>query len=89
MNELVVDGEHLLDPDGIRQGWVDYFKALATPIEKGNFDEEYKIHIELRKHLIQNMCETDKPDIEISNNDFQKLIKSMKTIKQQTRTVLQ
>ena len=42
LNEFVVDGEHLLDPDGLRQGWVDYFKALGTPIENGNLDENIR-----------------------------------------------
>ena len=78
LNELVVNGEHLSDPDMIRQGWADYFKTLATPIENENFDENYKAHIELRKHLIQNVCENDKTETEISSGDVQKVISSMK-----------
>ena len=50
LNELVINGEHLTDSDGIRQGWADYCKTLPTPAEKKNFEEEYKAHIELRKH---------------------------------------
>ena len=81
MKELVVNGEHLSDPDMIRQGWEDYFKTLATPIESENFDEKYKAHIELRKHLIQNVCENDKTETEISSGDVQKVISSMQNNK--------
>ena len=65
--------------------WADYFKTLATPIENENFDEKYNAHIELRKHLIQNVCENDKTETETSSGDVQKVISSMKTIKRQTR----
>ena len=34
LNELVINGEHLSDSDGVRQGWADYFKTLPTPVEK-------------------------------------------------------
>ena len=57
----------------LRHGWADYFKTLATPVENKNFDEEYKAHIELRKHLIQNVCENDINENEISTSDVQKL----------------
>ena len=81
LNELVINGDHLTESDSIRQGWADYFKTLATPVENKNFDEEYKAHIELRKHLIQNVCENDKNKTEISTNDVQKVINSMKNSK--------
>ena len=42
LNELMVNGELLSDPVMIRQGWAEYFKTLATPVENVNFDEEYK-----------------------------------------------
>ena len=64
---VFVNGEHLSDADMIRQGWADYFKTLATLIENENFDEEYNAHIELRKHLIQNLCENDKTETDISS----------------------
>ena len=81
LNELVINGDHLTESDSIRQGWADYFKTLATPVENKNFDEEYKAHIELRKHLIQNVCENDKNKTEISTSDVQKVINSMKNSK--------
>ena len=81
LNELVINGDHLTESDSIRQGWADYFKTLATPEENKNFDEEYKAHIELRKHLIQNVCENDKNETEISTSDVQKVINSMKNSK--------
>ena len=79
LNELVVKGERLSEPDKIRQGWVDYFKTLATG--NVNFDESYKYQIELRKRLIQNVCENNQIETEVSSSDVQKVINSMKNNK--------
>ena len=81
LNELVVQGERLSEPDKIRQGWVDYFKTLATPTGNVNFDESYKYQIELRKHLIQNVCENNQIETEVSSSEVQKVINSMKNNK--------
>ena len=81
LNELVISGEYLTDSDSIRQWCADYLKTLPTPVENKIFDEKYKAHIELRKHLIQNICENDKNKTEISISDVQKVINSMKNNK--------
>lgn len=78
LNELIVNGETLSETNKIRQGWADYLKLLATPAENENFDESYKNHIQLRRHLIQNMCKNDQIDIIISSSDVQEVISSMK-----------
>ena len=77
----MVNGERLSEPDKIRQGWADSFKTLATPTGNENFNESYKYQIELRKHLIQNVCENNQIETEVSSCDVQKFKMYVKTIK--------
>ena len=55
---------------------------LATPVDNEKFDSTYKSKVELRKLLIQNICEHDETDFEpVSREQVIKTIKSMKNNK--------
>ena len=43
--------------------------------------KSYKHQIELRKHLIQNVCENKQTETEVCRSDVQKVINSMKNNK--------
>ena len=82
ISELIIDDVHVTDLDMIRQSWASYFQRLATPVDDPKFDNTYKSKIELRKLLIQNICEQDDNKFEpVSHEQVIKTIKTMKNNK--------
>ena len=57
ISELIIDDVHVTELEMIRKGWASYFVKLATPVDDKKFDNTYKSKVEMRKLLIQNVCE--------------------------------
>ncbi|MEW8546332.1 MAG: reverse transcriptase family protein [Candidatus Thiodiazotropha sp.] len=82
LSDLIIDDVHVTEVDMIRQGWASYFHRLATPVDDQKFDNTYKSKVELRRLLIQNICEQEGHDFEpISVEQVTKAIQMMKNNK--------
>ena len=79
ISELLIDDVHVTSAEVIRKRWASYFERLATPGEDKKFDNTYKSKVELRKPLIQNICEQDKNKFEPAS--LEQVIKTIKEMK--------
>lgn len=63
LQSLVVNGKECATPEEIRNGWAEHFQILATPQENPNFDEEYKLMVDLDVEVIELLCREEESPI--------------------------
>ena len=56
-DSITVDGESCETSQEICQGWATHFQKLALPLQKENFDEEYKEFVDEDIESIQSIYE--------------------------------
>ena len=59
-------------------GWQNYFQALATPVDKPEFDRDYKDTIEMQVMLVEDLNKDSPPEEPVMEKDIKKHITSLK-----------
>lgn len=79
LSSLFVDDRHLTSDSEIREGWVSYFKNIASPENVENhYDNEYTSYIELNKLLIKGQCVKEEELIQVPEELVGNVIKQSK-----------
>lgn len=80
-DHLVVNDRVYTNSDEVREGWADYFEALATPVDDKRFDKSFKTQVELENLLLRSIYKTEpetRPSMIISTEDVETTIQSMR-----------
>ena len=79
---ITVDGESFETTQEVCQGWVTHFQILALPLQKENFDKEYKELVDQDIESIQSICEAaERPVKPVTQEEVQKTLNKLKNNK--------
>ena len=63
-DKLIVEGNTCETGEEICKAWASHFQKLALPLENENFDNEYKLLVDMEIESITAICEAESKSID-------------------------
>ena len=81
-DKLIVEGNTCETGEEICKAWASHFQKLALPLENENFDNEYKLLVDMDIESITAICEAESKNIDpVTEQEVTKALRKLKNIR--------